>query len=109
MVVEEPEEEVIEEVVEAVEEIVEDVESIIVEGGNSTNTTINGTDIYVDGMNETLNASSEGNLTINSTELEGPIEGEEPEEDYDGGGHHVDSMSLDDLGEKDTTIEDIEA
>ena len=53
-------------------------------------------------MNITLNGT-EGNLTANSTELEG-LEGEE--KDYSNGGHHVDAMALDELGEKDTTIED---
>lgn len=102
-------EEVAEEIEDAVEGLGEDEEGFLVEGGNSTNATVNGTDIYVDGMNETLNASTNGNGTINATESEGPIDelGKDGE-DHTGGGHHVDSVSMDELGEKDKTIEEIE-
>lgn len=104
------EEMVLEETAEVIEEIggivLEGEDGIMVEGGNMTNSTVNGTNITLDG-NLTLNGS-EGNLTINTTELEGPIDGTVEEKEYDGGGHHVEQMSLDELGEKDNTIEEIE-
>lgn len=78
-------------------------EGIMVEGGNMTNSTVNGTNITLDG-NLTLNGT-EGNMTINTTELEGPIDETVKDEDYSGGGHHVDALTLDELGEKDNTIE----
>lgn len=113
---EDPIEEVLEDAGEVVEEVIEDVEELVegegflTEGGNSTNTTaVNGTEI-VDGNvtmgNETLEA--DGNNTINATELEGPVDESVSDEDYEGGGHHVDSMSLEDLGEKDDTIAEME-